>query len=67
MNGQGSFGRASLAAVTRRVLQRVRSWWWHGDADDRYLSAAADLADVERRMRVLERTSRGPVFQTFNH
>jgi hypothetical protein len=28
---------------------------------------AADLADLERRMRVLERADRGPIFVTFNH
>ena len=35
--------------------------------DERYLAAATDLADLERRMRVLERANRGPFFVTFNH
>lgn len=36
-------------------------------AGDRYLAEATDLADLERRMRVLERTTGGPAFVTFNH
>jgi hypothetical protein len=37
------------------------------DSGERYLAAAADLADLERRMRALERSSGGPAFMTFNH
>jgi hypothetical protein len=37
------------------------------DTDERYLAEAVDLADLERRMRVLERASAGPSFVTFNH
>jgi hypothetical protein len=37
------------------------------DGIDEYLAAAADHADVERRLRWLERASRGPAFVTFNH
>jgi hypothetical protein len=35
--------------------------------EEHYLSAAADLADLERRVRVLERGSDRPVYVTFNH
>jgi len=42
--------------------------WWGSDAEaDRYLAAATDHADLERRIRVLERARRGPAFVTFNH
>lgn len=36
-------------------------------AEERYLAKATDLADLERRMRVLERASAGPIFVTYNH
>jgi Protein of unknown function (DUF3563) len=36
-------------------------------AVDQYLAEATDLCDLERRMRVLERTGGGPAFVTFNH
>jgi hypothetical protein len=36
-------------------------------AEEQYLASATDLADLERRARVLERTSGGPAFATFNH
>jgi len=51
----------------RRILQRLRRWLRARSADERYLAAATDLADLERRMRVLERADRGPFFVTFNH
>ena len=35
--------------------------------DERYLADAADLADLERRMRVVDRGGSEPVFVTFNH
>jgi Protein of unknown function (DUF3563) len=49
------------------IVQRLRRWWRSEDREQRYLAAATDLADLERRMRVLERASGGPVFVTFNH
>jgi len=36
-------------------------------AEERYLATATDLADLERRMRTLERASAGPIFVTYNH
>lgn len=48
-------------------IERLRRWWKSGDMDERYLAAASDLADLERRQRVLERASRGPAIETFNH
>jgi hypothetical protein len=49
------------------ILQRLRRWLRAQGADERYLAAAADLADLERRMRALERKSTGAPFVTFNH
>ena len=47
--------------------KRIRRWWQADDTAEEYLSAATDLADLERRLRILERASGGPVFVTFNH
>ena len=47
--------------------KRVRRWWQADDTAEEYLAAATDLADLERRLRILERASGGPVFVTFNH
>jgi hypothetical protein len=49
------------------MLQRLRRLWRLPSAEERYLAAGTDLADLERRVRVLERGSGGPVFATFNH
>ena len=54
-------------AKPNSVIQRLRRWWRPQDAEQRFLTAATDLADLERRMRLLERTNGGPVFVTFNH
>jgi hypothetical protein len=49
------------------VAQRLRRWWRSQDPSERYLAEASSHADLERRMRVLERGSDGPAFVTFNH
>jgi hypothetical protein len=49
------------------LLRRLWRWLRSQDRDMQYLCAAADLADLERRMRSLERASCGPAFVTFNH
>jgi hypothetical protein len=38
-----------------------------GDPSERYLAEATSLAELERRMRVLERGRGEPAFVTFNH
>ena len=58
---------ASPEARLDSAAPRVWRWWHFEDADEQYLVAATDLADLERRMRILERASGGPVFMTFNH
>jgi hypothetical protein len=57
----------SLIAVPRRILQRLRRWWRPRSAEERYLAAATDHADLERRALLLERACGGPAFVTFNH
>jgi hypothetical protein len=49
------------------MLQSLRRWCRPLDRDEDYLSEATDLADLERRMRAVERRSVGPPFVTFNH
>lgn len=51
----------------RSIVQWLRRWLRSGDAEEQYLAAATDLADLERRMRALERASSGPAIVTFNH
>jgi Protein of unknown function (DUF3563) len=63
MKHDEQFVRASPDSVG----QRVRRWWQGDDTAEEYLAAATDLADLERRLRILERASGGPVFVTFNH
>ena len=45
----------------------LQRWLRPLDRDEQYLAAATDPADLERRLRVLDRGSRGPQFVTFNH
>jgi hypothetical protein len=49
------------------IFERLWRWFWSDDAEHQYVCAATDLADVERRLRVLQRASVGPPFVTFNH
>jgi hypothetical protein len=58
---------SSPEAGLNRIVQRLRRWWRPQDAEEQYLAAAIDLADLERRIRVLERGKARPVFVTFNH
>ncbi len=57
---------ASSEAKPNGLVERFRRWL-HRDTAEQYLAAATDLADLERRMRTLERTSGGRMFVTFNH
>ena len=49
------------------IVEKLRGWWTGKDPDEEYLAAATDLADLERRMRLLDRGNGGPVFVTYNH
>ena len=45
----------------------LQRWLRPLDRDEQYLAAATDPADLERRLRVIERGACGPQFVTFNH
>ena len=67
MLNRESCGRAWPASEPHGILQRLERLWRLPNAEERYLAAATDPADLERRARVLERGSGGPAFATFNH
>jgi hypothetical protein len=58
---------AAPAAKPESVIGRLRRWCQSPDASERYLAEATSLAELERRLRVLERGSGGLAFVTFNH
>ena len=62
-----SMAKAGTVAKARHLRRQFLRWWRLPDATERYLGAATDHADLERRMRELERMSSGPAFVTFNH
>jgi hypothetical protein len=68
MAERASFRGAAVEAQPDSVIQRLRHWWRSESAEERYLAAASDVSDLERRMRALERGREGrPLFVTFNH
>ena len=67
MDQRESCFRTSPEGEGNRIIQRFRRWWRPLSRDDQFLAAATDPADLERRMRALERASGGPAFETFNH
>jgi hypothetical protein len=42
------------------LLERLRRWLQAPDRDHQYLAEARDLAELERRLRALERSAGGP-------
>jgi hypothetical protein len=48
-------------------FEKLWRWLRPVDRDEQYLAAATDHADLERRMRAIERGTAGPPFVTFNH
>jgi hypothetical protein len=67
MADRESSSGASLRGEQSNMIQWLRCWWRPRTSEEEYLAAATDLADLERRMRVLEHASGGPAFVTFNH
>jgi hypothetical protein len=67
MNHRESSCGAAARARSESIAQRLRRWWRSQDPSERYLAEATSHAELERRMRVLDRSSGGPVFVTFNH
>src|SRR5688572_3151592 len=60
MNTRDSSRDAGPRAGLEGVVQRLRRWWRFQDPSERYLAGATSHAELERRMRVLERGSGGP-------
>jgi hypothetical protein len=67
MNDRKSTGNTSIEAEAHSLVRRFLRRWRPRTMAEQYLSDATDLADLERRMRVLERASNAPMFVTFNH
>ena len=67
MNEREILGNGARGSQAGGIVAQLRAWWTGKDADAEYLAAATDLAELERRMRLLDRGSGGPVFETFNH
>jgi hypothetical protein len=67
MNNCESSCGATPRAGSEGAVQRLLRWWRSQDPSERYLAEATSHAELERRMRVLERGSGGPAFVTFNH
>jgi hypothetical protein len=51
----------------KTFVERLWRRWRPLGRDEQYLAQATDPADLERRLRVLERSTGGPQFVTFNH
>ncbi|MEP7063122.1 MAG: DUF3563 family protein [Betaproteobacteria bacterium] len=51
----------------RTLIARLRKWSKPQEWDAKYLAAASDLADLERRMRTLNQPNYVTFFVTFNH
>ena len=58
---------APLEAQPSSIVELLLRWWKGKDPSEEYLAGATDHADLERRMRLLDRWNGGPVFVTFNH
>ena len=66
MDHRNSIGNSSFKSEPDPTAGKLVSAELH-DAAERYLAAATDHADLERRVRILDRTNCTPVFVTFNH
>jgi hypothetical protein len=68
MNDRQSMLTFSPHTNPQLLISRLMDWWrTPASVDEAYLATATDHADLERRLRALERASRGPAFETFNH
>ena len=67
MNTWSPEGEVFHRAERYGLFERLRRWWHVPDRQGQFLAAATDLADLERRMRMLDRSGSGAIFETFNH
>jgi hypothetical protein len=49
------------------LVERLWRWLRPVDGDEAYVAAATDTADLERRLRAIERDAGGSPFVTSNH
>ena len=54
----------SIHTVAHRVVSLLMDWWRTRAPEELDLATATDHADLERRMRALERAGSGPTFET---
>jgi hypothetical protein len=61
--GQGAFWTTTEAGASSGIALRLRRWLETRSLDDRarYLAAACDHADLERRIRLWDETERSPL------
>lgn len=59
-------GHGARRSIAARLLNSLRAWW-RQQSDDPYLATAADNAELERRIRAIERDPGPAVPITFNH
>jgi hypothetical protein len=62
MNEPESFSTGSRESEIDSFVDRLRGWWRLRTSEEHYLATATDVAELERRMRELERAKGGPVF-----
>jgi len=59
--------QSASTSKLRRILDWIRGSGMVNEAAERYLANASDLADLERRLRALERDGVYVIPVTFNH
>ena len=65
MRVRGSVLSAGPRDGLKRFAYRLRRWWRSQDAEEQYLATATNLAELERRLRALERANGGPAFAPY--
>ena len=67
MNEHGLDSNASSQSNVQRIVGKLWDWLEDPSPHEQYLASATDHADLERRMRLLERMGGESMFVTFNH
>ena len=67
MNEHGMENNASSQSNVQHLVGKLWGCLQDPTSHEQYLASATDHADLERRMRLLERMGDGSMFVTFNH
>jgi hypothetical protein len=67
MNESGLESNASSQSNVQHLVGKLWGCLQDPTPHEQYLASATDHADLERRMRLLERMGDGSMFVTFNH